>query len=501
MNIREAKKQIEYAVKLYLERDEKGRYVIPVEKQRPVFMMGAPGIGKTAIMEQIAQELGVALVSYTMTHHTRQSALGLPYIVEKEYCGRKFQVSEYTMSEIIASVYEVMEDTGVREGILFLDEINCVSETLAPAMLQFLQYKTFGQHKVPEGWVIVTAGNPPEYNHSVREFDIASWDRVKRIDVEPDYSVWKAYAYEKGIHPAILTYLDLKKDSFYSIENTVDGKHFVTARGWEDLSQIMSLGEKKNLPIDLNLISQYVQDEQIARDFAIYYELFRKYKNDYQVDRILFGIPSEHVRQRAMKATFDERISFLGLLVDGITDTVKETMEIQSALLEFGECLKRIKTERGQDLIDCIEKQKTDLVEEEKRRNRAGNLSREQVKKDDRIVDYLEECLRKIHSLSPEERSFPVLRDYFAGLMEKFQEQTRKASGCLANAFYFCEDVYEEGQEILILVTELTENEYTARFISQYGCREYFKHNKNLMFYERQQDLMEQIKDLGIDQV
>ena len=49
------------------------------------------------------------------------------------------------MSEIIASVYEVMEESGIREGILFLDEINCVSETLAPSMLQFLQYKVFGR--------------------------------------------------------------------------------------------------------------------------------------------------------------------------------------------------------------------------------------------------------------------------------------------------------------------------------------------------------------------
>ena len=52
-----------------------------------------------------------------------------------------------------------------------------------------------------------------------------------------------------------------------------------------------------------------------------------------------------------------------------------------------------------------------------------------------------------------------------------------------------------------MLVTELTENEYTARFISQYGCREYFKHNKNLMFYERQKNLMDQIQNLGLDQV
>ena len=68
------------------------------------------------------------------------------------------------MSEIIASVYEYIEQTGKKEGILFIDEINCVSETLAPAMLQFLQNKTFGTHKVPQGWIIVAAGNPPAYN-------------------------------------------------------------------------------------------------------------------------------------------------------------------------------------------------------------------------------------------------------------------------------------------------------------------------------------------------
>ncbi len=82
------------------------------------------------------------------------------------------------MSEIVASIYEKMEATGLKEGILFIDEINCVSETLAPTMLQFLQGKTFGNHQIPEGWVIVTAGNPPEYNQSVREFDIVTLDRV-----------------------------------------------------------------------------------------------------------------------------------------------------------------------------------------------------------------------------------------------------------------------------------------------------------------------------------
>ena len=161
MNIKEAKDYIKNTVLVYLKKDEFGEYRIPVSKQRPIFLLGSPGIGKTAIMEQIASELDIALVSYSMTHHTRQSALGLPFIEKKDFGGKEYSVSEYTMSEIIASIYETMEESGTKEGILFLDEINCVSETLYPSMLQFLQYKVFGRHSVPNGWVIVTAGNPP----------------------------------------------------------------------------------------------------------------------------------------------------------------------------------------------------------------------------------------------------------------------------------------------------------------------------------------------------
>lgn len=102
------------------------------------------------------------------------------------------------MSEIIASVHDKIEKTGIKEGILFIDEINCVSETLAPVMLQFLQAKMFGNTKVPDGWIIVAAGNPPEYNRSVRDFDVVTLDRVKYIEVTPDYDIWKNYARKKA---------------------------------------------------------------------------------------------------------------------------------------------------------------------------------------------------------------------------------------------------------------------------------------------------------------
>ncbi|MCR4997319.1 MAG: AAA family ATPase, partial [Butyrivibrio sp.] len=278
MNINEAKDEVKNAVRAYLTKDESGQYEIPVNRQRPVLLMGPPGIGKTAIMEQIAWELGIGLVSYTITHHTRQSAIGLPMISEKEYGGRKYSVTEYTMSEIIAAVYNQIEKSGVKEGILFLDEINCVSETLAPTMLQFLQYKTFGTHKLPDGYIIVTAGNPAKYNKSVRDFDIVTLDRVRQINIEEDFEAWKEYAYKAGVHGAILAYLEIKKDNFYNIRTELEKRSFVTARGWEDLSRVIKVHEKLGIEVDENLVGQYIQNADIASDFATYYELYHRYR-------------------------------------------------------------------------------------------------------------------------------------------------------------------------------------------------------------------------------
>ena len=342
MNIKEAKEQIKNAIIAYCTKDEYGDYEISVEDQRPVFLMGPPGIGKTAIMEQIAAELGIGLVSYSMTHHTRQSALGLPYILTKTYGGKEYSVSNYTMSEIIGSMYDMMEETGVREGILFLDEINCVSETLAPSMLQFLQYKMFGRHRVPDGWIVVTAGNPPEYNNSVREFDTVTWDRVKRIDIEPDYRIWKEYAMDRGVHPSISTYLDIKTNDFYRIESTVDGKTIVTARAWLNLSDMIRLYEKNNITVDEKMVGQYLQDKKTARSFANYYDLFRKYRADYQIDDILSGKAGESVRNRAAAAGYDEKLSLLGLLLDRVGEELRKVYYEEEIMVMQGEIFKEL---------------------------------------------------------------------------------------------------------------------------------------------------------------
>lgn len=504
MNIKEAKEEIKNAMTAYFSKNEFGEYEIPLMKQRPIFLMGPPGVGKTAIMEQIAQELGVGMISYSMTHHTRQSALGLPFIETKTYGGKEYSVSEYTMSEIIASVYDVMEETNIKEGILFLDEINCVSETLAPSMLQFLQYKIFGRHRVPDGWIVVTAGNPPEFNNSVREFDIVTWDRLKRIDVEPDYEVWKEYAYKSNVHPAILTYLDIKRGDFYKIETTVDGKSFVTARGWSDLSEMIRLYEKNNIRVSEKLISQYLQNKKIAKDFAVYYDLFNKYKSDYQVDKILEGKDVEVIKGRAKAARFDERLSLLGLLLDGVSEFLRGVCRDEDSLKELMNSLKNIRAELvrpGCSPDAAMDRQIQNLQKKISDGKKASSLSADELYCLNSTVKVLEEEKKLLMEALPADgaAAFAVLKDDFDKRTKALKKSSADAGKKLSNLFAFCEDVFGDGKEMIILVTELTVSYYSAHFISRYGCKEYFAHNKELLFYERQKEIISELEELKLD--
>lgn len=502
MNIKQAKENIKNAVKAYLTKDKFGDFVIPVNRQRPLFLLGAPGIGKTAIMEQIAHDLKIGLVSYSMTHHTRQSALGLPFIARKTFGGKKYRVSEYTMSEIIASVYDKIEETP--EGILFLDEINCISESLSPMMLQFLQYKTFGGHKLPDGWVVVTAGNPAQYNFSVREFDIVTWDRIKRIDVEESYEAWREFALSDETHPAIITYLDIKKDDFYKIDNSEDGWRYVTARGWSDLSDIIKIYEQLEIPVNEELVSQYLRNKDIAKNFAIYYDLFKKYRADYQVDKILEGKADAEIIERAKAAKFDERLSLLGLIVDGLTQRVRETELVEGEISELLKSLKTVKFDLtvDQEFDDSLVRQINEKKETIARGKRAHNLSRDREYILNATIEALEEERALLKKETPEDANsaFKLIKADYDKRKKNLDKLVKSSGSALSNAFKFFEAAFGKGgQEMLILVTDLTVSTYASRFISTYGCDEYFANNKDMMFFERQKEIKAEIENLDLD--
>ena len=499
MNIKRAKQEIKDTIEAYFLKNEWGEYEIPAIRQRPILLLGSPGIGKTQIMEQIAKECQIGLVAYTITHHTRQSAIGLPFISKHTFDGKEQAVTEYTMSEIVASIYEKIEKTGLKEGILFIDEINCVSETLAPAMLQFLQCKTFGNHKIPDGWLIVAAGNPPEYNKSVREFDVVTMDRIRKIEVEADFQVWKEYAYANGLHPAVISYLNTKKQNFYQMETTVDGRCFATPRGWEDLSTMIGIYEKIDKTIDREVVAQYIQHPKIAKDFANYLELFYKYRTDYQIEEIFKGNPDEILMKKVSHASFDERLAVLGLLISKVNERIRfavekeEEMELlQGTLIRYKESGQ---AEVSKDALELLEEVTAGLLFEEKQKKEAELLSRRQEQNYRRAGTLLETYLQRLRleGSMDFETAFAKIKEWFEEENQKYLQMGQTAEQYLEYAFDFLEGTGLTGQEMVIFITELNSNARSVAFLQECESERYFRYNKELLFSEKREKIIEKI--------
>ena len=506
MNIKRAKQEIIDTIEAYLLKDDYGDYVIPTVHQRPILLLGAPGIGKTQIMEQVAEECRVALVAYTITHHTRQSAIGLPLIMHETFDGREYTMTGYTMSEIIASVYQKMEKTGLKEGILFIDEVNCVSETLAPAMLQFLQYKTFGSHQVPPGWIIVTAGNPPEYNRSVRDFDVVTMDRVKKIEVEPELEVWKQYAWDVGIHPAIISYLNTKPGHFYRMETTVDGRFFATPRGWEDLSRILLVYEKLSKNVDTEVILQYIQHPEIARDFANYLELYTSYQADSQLDAVFEGQIKDELLKRLAHASFDERLSVLGLVLARCNQDFLTFIRQEEVVAMLHRKLSDIKDYMISDLrpaIDILEETREALRTEQESLERAELLSGEKKRTYLKVGGFLDSHIQNLRisgmglGLRKDGREvFEQLREAFSAEKTAYDEAWRIAGSHLEYAFDFLEAAFGTGQELVMFLTELNAGSRSLHFLGQYDCERYYRYNQRLLYEDRSRELLRRIEEL-----
>lgn len=278
LTILEAKSVIKDKIISYLETNDVGQYVIPVVNQNPIFLKSRPGIGKTTVIKEIISELGVEenlplnLLAYDISHMLMSNMVGLPTVRETDMTlrGGETETAEMTVNtvpDIVRSIHKVIKKTGVAQGVLFLDEINCCSESLFRILLTLLQSKKIANYDIPDGWVIICAGNDPTDNNSAREFDGAILDRLFCIEIIPDYQSWRTYAVNAEIHPDIIAFLDTAehnsdiKGTFYNVGVYNANQVAVTPRSWVDLS--MNLKSK----VYKNGINKY-KSPQDRRDFA-----------------------------------------------------------------------------------------------------------------------------------------------------------------------------------------------------------------------------------------
>lgn len=174
--------------------------------------------------------------------------------------------------------------------------------------------------------------------------------------------------------------------------------------------------------------------------------------------------------------------------MDKVSSEAKELSLTQKTLVKLLDILKGVKT-GGVQVIDCYRNQ---LERSIQTGNQAKTLSDSKYQ----ILCKLSSILLSYQQKLENGFEFSTLKEDFNGQVQRLQADAATISEHLSNLFCFYESVYSDGQEMLLLVTELTVNKYTAEFISQYGCEKYFEHNKELLFHERNKEIVEKLDAL-----
>ncbi|MGN0974531.1 MAG: hypothetical protein ACI4OL_00910 [Gemmiger sp.] len=227
--------------------------------------------------------------------------------------------------------------------------------------------------------------------------------------------------------------------------------------------------------------------------------MFCKYRADYRIEDILDGAADDSAAAGASAAKFDERYALLGLLLDTLTDGLRQVNADQAALellLDAAKAVKRA-VSAGEDGTAALQTRRDALAAATDCAVRAGSLPAGEKAAHQRALRMMDEELDKLCGSGTE--GYALLRGDLARRLEAHRQNTARQSARLDRLFAFCTQAFGDGQEMLILVTELTVNPESAAFIRRCGCDAYYAHHRDLLFGERQKELDRQIDALDLD--
>ena len=280
----------------------------------------------------------------------------------------------------------------------------------------------------------------------------------------------------------------------------MDGRNFATPRGWEDLSNLIQVYEKLGKTVDSQVVVQYIQFPKIAKDFANYLELYYKYRTDYQLEEILKGNLDESLLKKVSHASFDERISVLGLLISRVNEALKGSVQTEQYMEQLQECLQQYrelihtiqkKTEGQQLFSTVVHKYNIDYINKKK----AELLGREMDKQYRRVLEALDhfQQVLKLENICQKEAVFLRIKELFEQEIEFFENQQKEASELLEHVFDFLEGAFGNSQEMVMFLTELNSNSYNVSFLQEYECERYYYYNKELLFDEKRKSLLKRM--------
>ena len=271
-----------------------------IDSKLPVFIWGAPGIGKSSIVKEIAKDKDLEFLDLRLSLLDPTDMKGIPFFDSENKQG------------VWAPPSFLPSDKDSR-GILFLDEINSAPPAVQASAYQLVLDRRVGEYELPKGWSIVAAGNRESDRGVVYRMPPPLANRFVHLEMDIDVDDWKKWAYRNDISESLIAYISYEPEALFNFDKDNTQKAFATPRSWSFVDTIL----KSSLPQDLLLDAI---SGAVGKERAVSFLSFK------QVESRLPDI-SAIIEGRAVEIENDAKV--LTILISGIVSRLKKDSKIE----------------------------------------------------------------------------------------------------------------------------------------------------------------------------
>ena len=213
------------------------------KKQRPIFIWGPPGIGKSEVVHQIGDEYKKALViDIRLSLWEPTDIKGIPYFDSTQ--GRMVWAPPVELpDEATAKKYDVV--------ILFMDEMNSAPPAVQAAAYQLILNRRVGTYHLPKNVVIVAAGNREADKGVTYRMPAPLANRFVHLEMKVDFDDWFSWASDNRLHQDVVGYISFSKKDLYDFDPKSPSRSFATPRSWSFVSELIEDDDDENTTTDL----------------------------------------------------------------------------------------------------------------------------------------------------------------------------------------------------------------------------------------------------------
>ena len=211
-------------------------------KQRPIFIWGPPGIGKSDIVSQISEDIDAYMIDVRLSFWEPTDIKGVPYYAANDNTMKWAPPAELPDAKMAKKYKKI---------VLFLDEMNSAAPAVQAAAYQLILNRKVGTYKLPDNVLIVAAGNREADKGVTYRMPAPLANRFVHLELKVDFDDWFSWAVKNSIHEDVVGYLTFAKKDLYDFDPKSPSRSFATPRSWSFVSELLEDDDDEATTTDL----------------------------------------------------------------------------------------------------------------------------------------------------------------------------------------------------------------------------------------------------------